>query len=52
MELGTFVANIQSDYSIEKAKAIDEKIFDIYGLTAEERKAIGFIDFRNKTGKS
>ena len=30
----------------EKAKAIDRKIFDLYGLTPEEREAIGYIDIK------
>lgn len=39
------VLDIQRDYSDEKAKAIDEKIFNLYGLTKEECDAIGYIDF-------
>jgi len=30
----------------EKAKAIDQKIFDLYGLTTDEREAIGYIDIK------
>lgn len=48
-EFESLVTDIQNEYTVEKAKAIDEKIFDIYGLTPEERKAVGFIDFHNKT---
>lgn len=43
------VKDIQQEYTIDKAKAIDQRIFDIYGLTPEERAAVGFIDFHNKT---
>ena len=39
--------DIQNEYSDEKAKAIDQRIFDLYGLTQEERDAIGYIDFHN-----
>ena len=42
-EFRTLVRDIQEDYSDEKAKAIDQKIFDLYGLTSEEREAIGYI---------
>lgn len=38
------VADIQADYSTDKAKAIDQAIFDLYGLADEERKAVGFIE--------
>lgn len=41
------VNDIQNEYSDEKAKNIDKMIFDIYGLTQEERDAIGYIDFHN-----
>ncbi len=37
------VLDIQADYSDEKAKVIDQKIFDLYGLTKEERETIGYI---------
>ena len=45
-EFRTLVLDIQADYSDEKAKAIDQKIFDLYGLTPEEREAIGYIDIK------
>lgn len=35
-----------ADYSNEKAKAIDQKIFDLYSLSPEEREAIGYIDIK------
>ena len=41
------VQDIQSEYSDDKAKAIDERIFDLYGLTQEERDLIGYIDFHD-----
>ena len=46
-EFRELVLDIQQDYSDEKAIAIDKKIFDLYGLTQEEREAIGYIDFHN-----
>ena len=46
-EFHTLVLDIQKEYSDEKAKAIDQRIFDLYGLTQEERDAIGYIDFHN-----
>ncbi len=45
-EFHTLVQDIQADYSDEKAKAIDQKIFDLYGLTPEEREVIGYIDIK------
>ena len=45
-EFRTLVLDIQTDYSDEKAKAIDQKIFDLYGLTPEERETIGYIDIK------
>ena len=46
-EFHELVLDIQNEYSNEKAKAIDQRIFDLYGLTQEERDAIGYIDFHN-----
>lgn len=45
-EFRKLVLDIQADYSAEKAKAIDQKIFDLYGLTPDEREAIGYIDIK------
>lgn len=42
-EFRNLVLDIQAEYSDEKAKVIDQKIFDLYGLTPEEREAIGYI---------
>ena len=46
-EFREHVLDIQKEYSDEKAKTIDKKIFDLYGLTQEERDTIGYIDFHN-----
>lgn len=46
-EFRDLVLDIQQNYSDEKAKAIDQRIFDLYGLTQEERDSIGYIDFHN-----
>lgn len=46
-EFRELVLDIQKEYSDEKAKAIDQKIFDLYGLTQEERGMIGYIDYHN-----
>lgn len=46
-EFRKLVLDIQQEYTDEKAKAIDQRIFDLYGLTQEERNAIGYIDFHN-----
>ena len=32
-----------------KAQTIDQRIFDLYGLTQEERDVIGYIDFHNNS---
>ena len=46
-EFRELVLDIQKEYSDKKAKAIDQRIFDLYGLTKDEREAIGYIDFHN-----
>ena len=38
------VNEIQSDYTKEQAIKIDNLLFDLYNLTDEERRQIGFID--------
>ena len=38
------VNSVQSDYTIEQTKYIDNLLFDLYNLTDDERKAIGFMD--------
>lgn len=45
-EFAALVRDIQREYSTGKAIRIDERLFDLYGLTAEERKAIGFVEIR------
>lgn len=36
--------DIQTSYSKEKAQRIDIKIFELYGLSKEERELIGFVE--------
>ena len=38
------VEDIQKEYNKQKAQRIDSMLFDLYALTAEERKAIGFVE--------
>ena len=38
------VSQLQSSYTKEQAIAIDYMLFDLYNLTAEERKIIGYIE--------
>lgn len=38
------VEDIQKEYSKQKAQRIDSMLFDLYTLTAEERKVIGFVE--------
>lgn len=45
---GLLVNDVQKTYSVEKAIEIDKLIFDLYGLSEEDRKTIGFIDFGEK----
>ena len=40
------LTDIQIDYSKEKAIHIDELLFDLYGLTQEERETIGYIEIQ------
>lgn len=40
------VTNLQSNYTQEKATTIDQMLFDLYGLTEEERKVIGYIEIK------
>lgn len=46
-EFRDLVLDIQNEYSDEKAKVIDSRIFDLYGLTQEERDTIVYIDFHS-----
>lgn len=36
--------DIQNEYTKSKAVAIDTMIFDLYGLSKEERELIGFVE--------
>ena len=38
------VEDIQKEYSKQKAIEIDQQLFDLYGLTAEEQAFIGFVE--------
>lgn len=40
------VDDIQREYTKAKAMAIDTMVFDLYGLTEDERKAIGFVEIQ------
>ena len=45
-KFSVMVNDIQEDFSIEKAKQIDQLLFDVYNLSDEERKQIGYIEIR------
>lgn len=38
------VEDIQKEYTKQKAQRIDSMLFDLYNLTPEERKTIGFVE--------
>ena len=40
------VEDIQKEYTKQKAQKIDSMLFDLYGLTTEERKVIGFVEIQ------
>lgn len=40
------VSDIQNEYTKQKAQKIDSMLFDLYKLTLEERKAIGFVEIQ------
>lgn len=40
------VKDIQQSYTMDKAKYIDQLIFDLYNLSLEERTQIGFIEIK------
>ena len=42
----TLVEDIQQEFTEEKAKHIDQLIFDLYNLTEKERLTIGYIEIR------
>lgn len=43
-KFSTLVFDIQKEYTREKAIHIDERLFDLYNLTQEERNVIGFVE--------
>ena len=43
-EFVKLIDDIQKEFTIEKAIHIDERLFDLYNLSPEERKVIGFIE--------
>ena len=40
------VADIQKEYTSQKAIEIDSMIFDLYDLSPEERETIGFVEIQ------
>ena len=40
------VNSVQLDYTIEQTKYIDTLLFDLYNLTTEERKVIGYVEIK------
>ena len=42
----SLVTDIQNDYKKEKAILIDERHFELYGLSKEERISIGYIEIK------
>ena len=45
-EFSTLIKDIQGDYSKEKAISLDQRLFDLYNLTDEERTTIGFVEIQ------
>lgn len=45
-EFAVLVADIQKEYTKEKAIRIDERLFDLYNLSQEEREVIGFVEIK------
>ncbi len=45
-EFQVLLEQIQTQWNKNIAICIDQKIFDLYGLTTEERDAIGFIEIQ------
>lgn len=43
-EFAKLIDDIQNEYSKEKAIQIDERLFDLYNLSTEERNVIGFVE--------
>ena len=42
-QFASLISDMQNNPTVEKAKSIDELLFDVYGLTDTERDVIGFI---------
>ena len=40
------VNKIQASYTKEQARNIDNMLFDLYNLTADERKVIGYVEIK------
>lgn len=40
------VKSVQSDYTVEQTMSIDNLLFDLYNLTTEERKVIGYVEIK------
>ena len=38
------VEDIQAAYTTQKAKAIDALLFELYGLSEEDKEVIGFVE--------
>lgn len=38
------IEDIQNEYTKQKAQRIDSMLFDLYNLTTDERKVIGFVE--------
>lgn len=45
-EFAVLVADIQKEYTKEKSIRIDERLFDLYNLSQEEREVIGFVEIK------
>ena len=42
----TLVEDIQAAYTTQKAKAIDALLFELYGLSEEDKEVIGFVEIK------
>lgn len=45
-EFAKLIDDIQIEYTKEKAIQIDERLFDLYNLSIEERNVIGFVEIK------
>lgn len=46
LRFSKMITDIQEDYTTSKAVEIDSMVFDIYGISTEERNVIGFIEIQ------